>query len=151
MADVCPTCGAKTPHIRSPDQHKRYFAVLRAAFHHWPEAKDWQFAEFEEFRKHVQMALGYREIAARFAAETLVGTPPKLVVSLVGAAVRAAGAYAVPVVHKGDVVIWRPVSIAVENMGHAKFCELNRALDVWCVDELGVDGDTLLAEMLAAA
>jgi hypothetical protein len=30
MADICPTCGSKTKNIRSPEQHRRYFGVIRA-------------------------------------------------------------------------------------------------------------------------
>lgn len=148
MADVCPTCGAKAKGIRSVDQHRRYFAVARAAFAHWPESNSRQFSDAEECRKYLQMLAGHREVAARIP---LTGIRKEQAVILAEAAIRAAGAFAVPEVHGSELVIWKPKSINFASLGHLKFCDLNRAVDDVLVAQIGMTGDQLLAEHEAAA
>jgi hypothetical protein len=57
----------------------------------------------------------------------------------------------VPVIHGTELVIWKPKSIAFNNLGHRAFCELNQAVDEILQAEIGLSGDQLLAETEAAA
>jgi hypothetical protein len=149
MPSICPTCGheSKGP-PRSIDQHRRFFGMMRAAYMHWPESHEHQFASEDELRKWVQMKAGHREVAARIP---LTGIRKEQAVILAEASIRAAGAYAVPVIHGTELVIWKPRSIAFHNLGHKAFCELNNAVDEVLQVEIGMSGDQLLQETEAAA
>lgn len=132
---------------RSLEQLRRYFAVIRAAFHHWPEISARQFANEEELRAYVQMKAGYREIAASIP---LVGLQKDRALMLVEASIRAAGSYAMPVIHKGDLVIFKPKSISFSKLSHADFCKLNDAVETVIEQEVGVPADQLLKNHEAA-
>lgn len=149
MASICPTCRheSKGP-PRSLDQHRRFFGVIKAALHHWPENHERQFASEEELRKFLTMKAGHREVTARIP---LTGIRKEQAVILAEASIRAAGAYAVAAVHGSELVIWKPKSIAFNNLGHKAFCELNQAVDEILQAEIGLSGDQLLAEHEAAA
>jgi hypothetical protein len=43
---TCPHCGGGLDggKPRSLEQHRRYFALMRAVFHHWPETHHVQFS-----------------------------------------------------------------------------------------------------------
>lgn len=143
----CPTCGAPAKRQpRSLDQHRRYFALIKSAFHHWPEAHEKQFGDETELRKWLQMRAGYREIGAKIP---LVGLNRDRAVMLVEAAIRAAGSYAVPVVHGDTLVVFKPKSIKFDSMPHLEFCGLNNAVDDVLRAE-GVDPDQLLAHGVPA-
>lgn len=148
MSGVCPTCGGGTKAPRSLEQHRRFFAVMKAAFEHWREDHEKQFADETEFRKYVQMAVGYREVAARIP---LSGMRKEQAVLIAEASIRAAGSYAVAAVHGSDLVIWKPKSIAFASLGHTSFCALNRAVDDWLYAETGMTGETILAGSEVAA
>jgi len=81
----------------------------------------------------------------------LTGIRKEQAVILAEASIRAAGAYAVPVIHGTELVIWKPRSIAFHNLGHKAFCALNSAVDEILQVEIGLSGDQLLAETAAAA
>jgi hypothetical protein len=67
---ACPHCGCDVVDAikgapRSPEQLRRYFAMLRAVHFNWPENHPRQFATVEELRAWVQMKAGHREVAGR--------------------------------------------------------------------------------------
>lgn len=147
----CPECGfvlsdGKKP--RSIDQHRRYFAVMRAAFMHWPETHERQFANAEELRAYLQMKAGHREIGAQIP---LSGMSKERAMLLAEAAIRGAGSYAMPVIHGDTLVIFKPKSIRFSSLGHQAFCALNSDIDAIIEKEIGVNGDRLLKETEAAA
>lgn len=148
----CKVCGCAVDEPRgaprSLDQLKRYFAVIRAAFHHWPETAARQFANEEELRAWSQMKAGYRDIAATIP---LVGMQKDRALMLVEASIRAAGSYAMPVIHKGDIVIFKPKSISFAKLAHSDFCKLNDAVESVLEQEIGIPVDTLLKGHEAAA
>lgn len=151
MTKHCPKCGIviddKPSKPRSIDQHRRFFAVVRAVYQHWPESHDVQFSTETECRKWLTMKAGWREVATRLP---LTGVRPELAVSLATAAMRAAGAYAVAAHHKGDLVIWKPQSIRFDKMGHQEFCRLNDEVEAVIKSETGLKIDELLKAMEAA-
>lgn len=148
MAGICPTCGHEVKQPRSLEQHRRFFGVVKAAFTHWPESNERQFASEEELRKFLQMKAGHREITARIP---LTGIRKEQAIILAEASIRAAGAYAVPAVHGAELIIWKPKSIAFDRLSHLAFCELNNAVDEILKAEIGLSGDELLKETEAAA
>lgn len=63
----CPHCGVEIEakpkgKPRSVPQHRRYFAMLKAAFSHWPEDHRFQPATEEHLRKWLQAKAGYAVI-----------------------------------------------------------------------------------------
>lgn len=145
---TCPVCGHSDEGRnrgapRSLDQLKRYFAVIRAAFHHWPETAARQFSNEEELRAWAQMKAGYRDIAARIP---LVGMNRDRALMLVEAAIRAAGSYAMPILHRDELVIFKPRSISFAKLGHSEFCKLNDAVEAVIDQEIGIPVETLLKE-----
>lgn len=148
----CPHCGCSVDEAagapRSVDQLRRYFKVIRVAFHHWPETAARQFSNEEELRAWAQMKAGYRDIAATIP---LVGMQKDRALMLVEASIRAAGSYAMPVIHKGDIVIFKPRSISFAKLGHSEFCKLNDAVEAVLEQEIGIPVETLLRESEKAA
>ena len=149
----CPHCGCElTPSHkskpRSVDQHRRYFGLMRAIFHHWPETHEHQFSSAEELRAFLQMKAGHREIGARIP---LVGVNRERAMLLAEAAIRAAGSYAVPVLHGDTLVVFKPKSISFAKLSHAAFCALNDAVDEVIRAETGLDPEQVLKEHERAA
>ena len=148
---TCPHCGCDveaTDKKRSVPHLRRYFALVRAAYHHWPESHDVQFSDVTEARKFLQMKAGHREIGARIP---MVGLNKDRAVALVEAAIRAAGSYAIPVMHGGDLVVFVPKSIAFGKLSHLAACALfNDVADV-VKAETGLDPEKLLIEHGKAA
>lgn len=141
--DLAPSSGGKT---RSVEQIRRYFGMIRAAYHHWPESHERQFASAEELRAFVQMKAGAREVGAQIP---LTGLSKERAMLLAEAAIRGAGSYAFPVIHGDTLVIFRPKSVSFGKMAHSDFCRLSDAVADVILAETGLDAETLLREKAA--
>jgi hypothetical protein len=144
---ACPSCTAtfdldKIGKPRSIEQHRRFFAVCNAAFLHWPEDHDRQFSDAEDARKWLTMKAGYRRLAAQIP---ITNVKPEIAVMLCESAMRAAGAHAVAVFHKGNICIWAPRSIRFDKMSHLEFCKLNDDVADVVKAEIGITADELLS------
>ena len=58
----CPQCGRSSPQRRSYDQHKRFFGVVDAAFHQWPEAHKFQPMNAEHLRAWLLCAAKHLDV-----------------------------------------------------------------------------------------
>ena len=64
----CPSCGVdlaepqKKWKRRSVPQHRRYFALVRAAYYHWPEKHELKPQSEEHLRKWLQAKAGHRVV-----------------------------------------------------------------------------------------
>lgn len=63
----CPHCGSDIDakpkwKPRSVPQHRRYFALIRSAFAHWPETHRFRPTSEEHLRKWLQAKAGYHNI-----------------------------------------------------------------------------------------
>ena len=148
---TCPSCGCDitgNDKPRSLPQLRRYFALIRAAFHHWPETAEVQFASEEECRKHLQMRAGWRDVGARIP---LVGVNQEAAKMLASAAIAGAKAHAWPVVHKGELIVWIPRSISFHSMGPQEFGQLSDAVSAVIKDMTGMDADQMMREAEHAA
>ena len=147
----CPHCGCElTPTSggkpRSSEQLRRYFAMIKAAFMHWPEAHQHQFASSEELRAWLQMKAGAREIGAQIP---MTGMSKERAMLLAEAAIRGAGSYAWPVIHGDTLVIFRPKSVSFAKMAHSDFCKLSDDVAAVIEAETGIKVDDLLRERAA--
>lgn len=150
--DHCPHCGVildePAKSVRSLPQLRRYFGMIRATLHHWPESHERQFASEEELRAFLQMKAGHREIAATIP---ITGMNKERAVILAEAAIRAAGSYALPVLHGDTLVIFRPKSIAFSKLGHSDFCKLSDEVSEVIRAETGLNPEQVLRETERAA
>ena len=147
----CPHCGCDLVQpaggkTRSTDQLRRYFAMIRAAFHHWPEHHERQFASAEELRAWVQIKAGAREIGAQIP---LSGMPRERAMMLAEAAIRGCGSMAFPVLHGDMLVVFRPKSVSFAKMAHADFCALSDAVEAVIRNETGLYAEQILTERAA--
>lgn len=147
----CACCGCDitdNDKPRSLPQLKRFFAMIRAAFLHWPETSEQQFSSDEELRKYLTMRAGWRDVAARIP---LVGVNLDITKMIVAQAFKAAGTHAWPVIHKSELVIWVPRSIAFHSMGPKEFGQLSDAVATVIKDMTGLDIDQAMKETESAA
>ena len=146
----CPACGHLLDKPRSVPQHRRYFAMIKAMFGHWPEAHEFQPDNPEHLRAWLQIKAGYREVheldvdlddVKAIAAAATIAT----------VAMRQAGTYGFLRIHKGRLVLFLPRSIAFDKLSHKAFCALEIDIADIIKAETGLDPDQVLKETEAAA
>lgn len=124
MKQPCEHCGGypspKQSKPRSVPQHKRYFAMLRQAYHHWPEAHHFQPANEEHLRKWLQAKSGHRKVDT---IET-DGMTPAQSVGVIAAAMKRAGPYAFVSAVGSKLYILTSESIDFDTLPHLAACAL---------------------------
>lgn len=148
----CPHCGCELTQStggkpRSVEQIRRYFALVKQAFLHWPEAHERQFSSAEELRKWLQMKAGWREVGAQIP---LAGMSKERAMLLAEAAIRGAGSFAFPVIHGSTLVVFRPKSISFGTMPHAEFTRLTHEVEAVIERETGISVADLMRQESAA-
>jgi hypothetical protein len=154
---ACPHCGCKIDgktKPRSAPQLRRFFAVLRAMFSHWPETAEFQPESEEALRKWALIKAGHKDttdVAVPFADDQPGLT--RLVAVSVEACVRGAGGYAFIRPHPdgGLLRVFKAKSIAFDKLGQAEFNALNDAVETVYARETGLDPETVLRENERAA
>lgn len=146
---ICPECGAIhdwLPHgeqkARSPEMHRRYFLGMRLVHQSWPDTHPEQLSA-EHLRQWIQMKAGYREVDCRIP---LTGMDPRFAYKLLKAAFANDERLKIPVIHKGEAIVWRSKSIAFLAMGHYQFCDLNNKTDDVIKAETGLEVQPLIDE-----
>ena len=133
---------------------RRFFAMLRAMFSHWPENAQFSPESEEHLRKFILIRAGYREttdIPVAFAEDQPGLT--KLTALSIEAALKAAGAYAFIRPHPdgGLVRVFKARSIAFNQMGQDEFNALNDAVEAAYAQETGLDPEQVLKQTEQAA
>lgn len=154
MTTKCPSCG----HVldghasRSLPDHRRFFAVIRATYHHWPESHEFQPDNEEHLRKWITAKAGYRDVVS-IPVEFAEGQPAmlKLVALTVEAAVRAADGYAFIVPYNGCLAVVKAKSIAWNKLDQKQFNEIRDAIEAVIESETGLKIDQILKETEHAA
>ncbi len=149
---TCPVCGYHEHDKRKPrsiDQHRRFYGLVRKAFHHWPENHDFQPHDKTHLRKYLVCRAGPQwrtvtEIPVPFAEDQPALT--RLAAHMMQQAAEAAGGYVFPRVdmNGGRVALYAAKSIKFSEMPHLEFCALSEAVDEVIKAEMGVDPETLL-------
>lgn len=134
---------------RSVPQLKRFFAMLKAMFAHWPEGTEFSPDDTEHLRKWALIKAGHREttdVPVAWAEDQPGLT--KLAALAIEAALKAAGAYAFirPHPEGGLVRVFKAKSIAFDKLGQAEFNALNDAVETVYASETGLDPETVLRE-----
>ncbi len=132
---------------RSTEQHRRFFALIKAAFQHWPERCNFQPDNEEHLRAYLLVRAKHRTIKTFHLpadASDSAALIPVVIATMLG---KHAWAWS-----KGtDLFVCVPESIAFDKIGHAAFCALNDDVDAVIRAETGLDPDKLLKEAEAAA
>jgi hypothetical protein len=156
---TCPRCGYQERRVRSQAQHNRYFAVIEALFHHWPEHHlvtgeviDFVPDDPTHLRKLLQIKAGYRNV-------TLIEVPGdnptpkdiKQALAVAEAVAEVADPYIFIRLHGGALAVFTSKSINYDTLTAAPFIKLSNAVDEVIVTETGFDPETLLREHRRAA
>lgn len=159
----CPCCEHvfdtnKSQKPRSMDQHKRFFGLVRAAFHHWPEHMHFQPDSEEHLRAWLicMASPDYRTTNDYSMPNTghpitnaaLMEFTEQIAMNEIG---RKGEAFAFKRWIGLTFRVTRPKSIKWNRMLHMKFCTLNNAVEDVIKDVFGVTGDQLLEQHKAAA
>lgn len=150
LCDIDPVKGKP----RSVEQLRRFFGVLRAMFHHWPESSEFRPESEEHLRKWVLVKAKHRE-ATDIPVDWTEDQPglARLTSLAIEAAIKAAGAFAFVRAHPegGLVRVFCAKSIAFGNLGQADFNRLNDEVEAVYQAETGLDPDVVLKQTENAA
>lgn len=156
---ACPHCGCEFPfHVpgdpakpakpRSVKQHRRQFAVFRAAFMHWPETHHFQPVNEEHLRKYLIAK------APRYRSVTCIdtdGMSPEMIAGSIASALKEAGPWSFHSAVGTRLYVIVPHSIAFEELPHADACDLFNAIAEVIYAEIGIAVETLINETARAA
>jgi hypothetical protein len=151
----CPNCGFKLSEhakARSPSDHRRFFAVIHAAFHHWPENSEFQPDNAEHLRAYLLCKAGYRDVTT-IPVEFAEDQPALLrLVSLAAeGAVKAAKGYAFIRPHGSALAVFSAKSIAWDRLDQKGFNKIREAVESVITAETDLKPDDILKHTEAAA
>lgn len=141
----CPRCGSEER--RSNPQLRRYFALVKAAYHHIPDKHILKPASEEHLRKWLQCKAGH---FTEHRVKIKEGMSPNQIAAIIRGVMSAAESYSIVQAYKTHVRIIIPKSIDYKRLSHKDACALFKEVEdvVWV--EFGIDPDKLLKEAEAA-
>ena len=145
---LCEGCPARQG--RSLPQHRRYFSLIAAAHHHWPENHDFQPESVDHLRKWLQCKAGHYT-TTRIEVPSAEPAIMRLARLSAEAAIKASGGTAWIKPFDGGVVVFVPISIAFDKLDHRGACKLFDEVAGVIEAEIGIKADHLLKETEAAA
>ena len=142
---ICKHCGcdiaAKRPgKPRSVPQHRRYFALIRAALHHWPEAHRFQPASAEHLRHWLQAKAGWRTVVT---IDTGTMTPAEAVAASV-AAMKAGGPFAFVEGRDARLYVITSRSVDFDTLPHLTACAVFDAVAEVIAAETGLAAEQIM-------
>lgn len=145
---TCPASDCPIKSNRSSPDHKRYFGLIRVAFHHWPEGHAFKPDDETHLRKWLQVKANYRTVTP---IEIEGDVDPKVIAGASIAAIEACGSYPFVTVHNNTVYVHAPKSIQFKKLMRADWNELREKVEAVLENELGMSAEQLLKEHEAAA
>ena len=140
---LCAKCPMKLQ--RSSEDHRRFFALVNAAFTHWPEQHEFTPDNAEHLRAWLLCKAGYRKT-------TMIETDePAATVASIEAAFRAADTYAFVRPYGDGVAVYSPKSIAWDKLDQKKFWPIRDGVTAVIEAVIGVNADELLKQTERAA
>lgn len=152
----CPNCGfplAEHARARSPQDHRRFFAMIHATFHHWPENHpEFQPDSAEHLRAWLLCKAGYREVTT-IPVEFAEDQPAvlRLVALAAEGAVKAAKGYAFIRPHGSALAVFSAKSIAWDKLDQSQFHDIRNEVEAVIEEETGLKAADLLKQTEAAA
>lgn len=141
----CPHCGdlidaPKKGKPRSVPQHRRFFALCRAAYFHWPEAHAFRPESEEHLRRYLQAKAGYHTVTTI----DIASSTPEQAVLAVSAAMKNAGPYAFVKPSETKLHVFAPKSIKFYELPHLAACALFDAVAEIIEAETGIRCDDMI-------
>ena len=133
---------------RSVPQHRRFFGLVRALHHHWPESIEFQPDNEEHLRAYLLVKAGYRSVKTFYPEVKGVSVDFAKMIPIVSAMMlnRYCWAWA-----DGEAVkVCAPESIAFEKLPHKKACQVLSDVEEF-VRTLGIEPDEILKQTETAA
>ena len=128
---------------RSIDQHRRLFALIKAAHDHWPEAHSFQADNAEHMRAWLLVKAKHRTVKTFYLSEDASESArliPFVIASMLG---KYAWAWA-----DGNTLrVCVPDTIAFDKCPHGLFCGICDAVADVILREAGLKSEDLLTEV----
>lgn len=151
MTDRCKCCG-QTTKVRSDQEHNHAFALVAAAFAHWPEGNDFQPDSAEHLRHWLTCKAGHVNVQT-LDTEFCEQQPAmaKLTALAIEGALAAAKSSAFVRVRGDKIAIFTPKSWKKSECKTITFRDLHNKIAEIIEAEIGVPADKLLKEHERAA
>lgn len=148
----CPHCKQPMKAVRSPADHRRFFGLIRATFHHWPEFHDFAPDNEEHLRKWLLCKAGYRDVTM-IPVEFADDQPGlmRLITIAAESAVKAAGGYAFMRPHGDGIAVFAAKSIKWDTLDQKQFNAIRDAVESVIEAETGLKPDEILKQTHEAA
>jgi len=151
MEKSCPHCGGILTKARSLPDHRRFFALIRAAFMHWPADHDFTPDSEEHLRRWLTCKAGYRESIPILLPENADAATLHMFQMAIEATIAACDGEGFVVPYRSGVAIIKAKSIAWDKLGQKEFAEVRNAVEDVIKAETGFEADKLLSESEKAA
>jgi hypothetical protein len=143
--------GARGPRVRSPQDHRRFFGVCRAAFMHWPEQHEFQPEDPEHLRAWLLCRAGYKSVTEIPFEESWPEAMQQLAMLTAEQVLKAAKSHAFVRPHPGGLFVFTPKSLAWESLGQKEFGQVRESVEEVIKCETGREASELLREPGKAA
>jgi len=152
----CPECGCviKDDKPRSNPQHRRFFGMIAAAYHQWPEQfKEFQPLDAEHLRAWLLIKAGHRHVEhVDVNVEQLSNRELALMKRAYESPVRVRRAkkvYRFWRIYQGIAVVLEPLSVSFDEMAHDKACKIMNEVDDIVCSVLQIDDTNKLLDRAA--
>ncbi len=146
---ACPHCGGILTKGRSLPDHRRFFALVHAAYHQWPESHEFQPRDVTHLRAWLTCKAGYRDTTQIELPDNSTADMRRLFTLSIESAIKASGGTAFVVPYRDCVVVITPRSIAWDQIDQKEFNKVRDAVSDLIEDIVGVRVDRLLRERAA--
>lgn len=146
---TCPHCGCVIVKGRSLPDHRRFFALIHAAYHHWPENHRFRPDNSEHLRAWLTAKAGHRNTTELFLPDGATPEMKRLYAIGTEAAIKATGGTGWVVPYNDSLVVISPKSIAWDEIDQKQFSVIRDAVSDVIEAETGIAVDALLREMAA--
>ena len=133
---------------RSVPQHRRFFGLVRAIYHHWPEHLEFQPDNEDHLRAYLLVKAGHRSVKTFYPEVKGVSADFAKMLPIVSAMMlnRYCWAWA-----DGEAVkVAAPESTAFQKLPHKKACQVLNDVEDF-VRTLGIEPDEVLKQTEKAA
>ncbi|MCB0066586.1 MAG: hypothetical protein KDD77_05520 [Caldilineaceae bacterium] len=145
----CPHCGMPLAKARSEADHRRFFAVIAAAFEQWPEGHEFQPDNSEHLRAWLTCKAGYREATYIELPDGSTEGMQRLFALSIENAIKSADGHGFVVPYRSGVAVIKPKSINWHTLGQREFGAVRAAVEDVIKAETGLDAEQLLRSKAA--
>lgn len=133
---------------RSSEQHRRFFGLMRAVYHHWPETLEFQPDNEEHLRAYLLVKAKYRTIKTFYLTNEDCAGELAHVLPIVTAMMLHRYCWAWT---DGNAMhVAAPESMAFDRLPHLKACAVFNDVEDY-LKSIGIDPDAVLKEHEKAA